>query len=305
MDTRTVHVSDEYAGTRLDVFLSRFYEGKFSRAKIQQAIKQGRVLVERAHKQPHYCVKAGDAVSIDEAFTVRTLDEAPRAQKIPLDILYEDEYLIAVNKPTGMVVHPGAGNTHDTLVNALSSYCQNLSGLSGPSRPGIVHRLDKDTSGVILVAKDDTTHRLLAEQFKERTVHKTYVAVVKGIIEQDEGIIEAPLSRKPGDRKKMQVSLSDAKAAVTKYKVVRRFSRKASLVEAYPVTGRTHQLRVHFRYLGHPIWGDRTYGGPVFSRLLLHALRIECAHPVTRKALRIEAPLPEEFAFLTRTFAQG
>ena len=217
-----------------------------------------------------------------------------RPEAIPLDILYEDADLIAVNKPPGMTVHPAPGHPASTLVNALLAHCPDLSGIGGVRRPGIVHRLDRDTSGVILVAKNDAAHLALARQLKERTVEKTYLALVEGTPKPPRGVIDAPLARDPRRRERMAV-LEGGREASTSYRVVERFSG-VSLLEVKPRTGRTHQIRVHFAAIGHPIVGDVVYGkrSSLLARQFLHAWRIAFDHPRTGERLTLEAPLAQD-----------
>jgi len=212
------------------------------------------------------------------------------AENIPLDIIYEDKDILVINKPRGLTVHPGAGNRSGTLVNALLHHCRDLSGIGGVERPGIVHRLDKDTSGILLVAKNDKAHQVLSAQFKDRTIQKTYLAIVKGNPKKDEGTIAEPIGRHPVNRKKMAVS-HKGREAVTHYKVLKRF-KEYSLVELKPKTGRTHQLRVHLAHIGHSILGDPVYGKG--NAQLLHAYKIKFTHPRTEKELEFEAKLPDD-----------
>jgi 23S rRNA pseudouridine1911/1915/1917 synthase len=215
------------------------------------------------------------------------------AEDIPIEILYEDEDLLVVNKPAGMVTHPGAGVRSGTLVNALLHRCKNLSGIPGSIRPGIVHRLDKDTSGIIVVAKNDYAHCILAKQFKQRKVQRKYIALVKGVVQLDSDQIDMPIGRHPREREKMAVEFADSKEAITRYKVIKRFSN-STLLEITPITGRTHQIRVHMRALGHPIVGDPKYGssndkGKV-ARQMLHAQWIRFFHPRLKKYMEFYCP---------------
>lgn len=252
------------------------------------------VFVNGKTVKPSYKVKENDevVVNIPEAEKIDVLPE-----NIPLDILYEDDDIIVINKPQGMVVHPAPGNYSGTLVNALLYHCKNLSGINGILRPGIVHRLDKDTSGVMVVAKNDKAHISLSNQIKERSVFKKYVAIVEGVIKDEEGKIEAPIGRHPVDRKKMAV-IEDGRYALTLYKVLERF-KENTLVEAVIKTGRTHQIRVHMAYIGHPIVGDHVYG---FKRQkfklegqALHSSVLGFMHPTKGVYMEFEAPLPEYF----------
>jgi 23S rRNA pseudouridine1911/1915/1917 synthase len=282
----------EDEGKRIDVFLAA--ELDYTRSYIKKLIVDGLVFVNGKTVKPSYKVKENDEVvlNIPEAEKIDVLPE-----NIPLDILYEDDDIIVINKPQGMVVHPAPGNYSGTLVNALLYHCKNLSGINGILRPGIVHRLDKDTSGVMVVAKNDKAHISLSNQIKERSVFKKYVAIVEGVIKDEEGKIEAPIGRHPVDRKKMAV-IEDGRYALTLYKVLERF-KENTLVEAVIKTGRTHQIRVHMAYIGHPIVGDHVYG---FKRQkfklegqALHSSVLGFMHPTKGVYMEFEAPLPEYF----------
>jgi len=285
----------EDEGKRIDVFLAA--ELDYTRSYIKKLIVDELVFVNGKTVKPSYKVKENDevVVNIPEAEKIDVLPE-----NIPLDILYEDDDIIVINKPQGMVVHPAPGNYSGTLVNALLYHCKNLSGINGILRPGIVHRLDKDTSGVMVVAKNDKAHISLSNQIKERSVFKKYVAIVEGVIKDEEGKIEAPIGRHPVDRKKMAV-IEDGRYALTLYKVLERF-KENTLVEAVIKTGRTHQIRVHMAYIGHPIVGDHVYG---FKRQkfklegqALHSSVLGFMHPTKGVYMEFEAPLPEYFVRL-------
>ena len=277
---------------RLDVRLSR--ETGMTRSRVETLIREGRAQVNGApEKKPGRKVSETDAVSCDVPPPVAV--EA-RPEDIPLEILYEDDDLAVVVKPCGMVVHPAAGNEDGTLVNALLFHLKNLSGIGGAVRPGIVHRLDKDTSGLLLVAKNDATHAALSDALKARTIHKTYRAIARGAFKEPTGVVEAPIGRSPKDRKKMAI-VPDGRYARTEYRVLEPL-RGATLVDVNLVTGRTHQIRVHFASIGHPLLGDPLYGGknqPPVGRLMLHARRIEFTHPTTGQPMVFEAPEPPEF----------
>lgn len=280
----------ETSGERLDVFVARRVPS-LTRSRVQRLIDDGRVLVAGAAAKASHRLEAGQSVTVDVP------PPAPAAalpEAIALDVLYEDADLLAVNKPPRMTVHPGAGHASSTLVNAILAHCDDLSGIGGVLRPGIVHRLDRDTSGVILVAKNDTAHQSLARQLKERTVEKTYVALVEGTPKPAEGIIDAPIARDPRRRERMAV-IEGGRGSVTRYHVMERFDG-VSLVEAQPKTGRTHQIRVHLAAIGHPIVGDRVYGkaSPLVGRQFLHARRIAFDHPATGERITLEAPLPAD-----------
>jgi len=282
----------EDEGKRIDVFLAA--ELDYTRSYIKKLIVDELVFVNGKTVKPSYKVKENDevVVNIPEAEKIDVLPE-----NIPLDILYEDDDIIVINKPQGMVVHPAPGNYSGTLVNALLYHCKNLSGINGILRPGIVHRLDKDTSGVMVVAKNDKAHISLSNQIKERSVFKKYVAIVEGVIKDEEGKIEAPIGRHPVDRKKMAV-IEDGRYALTLYKVLERF-KENTLVEAVIKTGRTHQIRVHMAYIGHPVVGDPVYGFKKQKFKLegqaLHSRVLGFMHPTKGVYMEFEAPLPEYF----------
>lgn len=285
----------EDEGKRIDVFLAA--ELDYTRSYIKKLIVDGLVFVNGKTVKPSYKVKENDevVVNIPEAEKIDVLPE-----NIPLDILYEDDDIIVINKPQGMVVHPAPGNYSGTLVNALLYHCKNLSGINGILRPGIVHRLDKDTSGVMVVAKNDKAHISLSNQIKERSVFKKYVAIVEGVIKDEEGKIEALIGRHPVDRKKMAV-IEDGRYALTLYKVLERF-KENTLVEAAIKTGRTHQIRVHMAYIGHPVVGDPVYGFKKQKFKLegqaLHSRVLGFIHPTKGVYMEFEAPLPEYFVRL-------
>ncbi len=279
-------------GERLDLFVVRRLP-EMTRSRVQRLIEEGAVLVDGRRAKAALRLDAGLVVSVDAPAAVAS-EALPEA--IPLDVLFEDSDLLVVNKPPGMTVHPSPGHATATLVNAVLAHCDDLSGIGGVMRPGIVHRLDRDTSGVILVAKNDAAHNALARQLKERSVEKTYVALVEGTPKPVEGIIDAPIARDPRNRTRMAI-VPGGRASETSYRLVERF-RGYSLVEARPKTGRTHQIRVHLAAIGHPIVGDRLYGkaSPLASRQFLHAQRILFTHPGTAERMQLEAPLPADLA---------
>ena len=284
------------AGKRLDQVVHERL-GQFSRSRIQQWIRDGRVVVNGARGRPSRLVRAGELIDIEPA-------EAPPLHAIPEDIplrvLYEDSDLVAIDKPAGMVVHAGAGVHSGTLVNALLHRFDALSGVGGALRPGIVHRLDRFTSGVLLVAKNDTAHQRLAEQFSGRQVEKTYLTLVHGRVKQDAGRIDRPISRDPGHRTRMTARLGEGRAAWSEYRALTRFER-FTLLEVRIGTGRTHQIRVHLSGLGHPVVGDALYGAPAkvegmpeLGRYFLHAHRIRFRLPSTGEEIAVVSPLPPE-----------
>jgi 23S rRNA pseudouridine1911/1915/1917 synthase len=279
------------AGKRLDLYLhDRLPE--YSRARLQEWIKAGRVKVDGELQKPSYQVHGTEAIEV-EPVPPPPLHAQP--EDLPLEILYEDADVIAVNKPAGMVVHSGAGRHSGTLVNALLHRFQALSKVGGALRPGIVHRLDRLTSGVILIARNDTSHRHLAEQFSGRRVEKVYLALVHGRMKTDQGKIATPITRDPIRRVRMTAKLAHGRSAITEYKVLRRFE-KFSLLEVRIGTGRTHQIRVHLASIGLPVAGDKLYGAPgsTLDRYFLHAQRITFASPTTGKRITVEAPVPAE-----------
>ena len=304
----TLVVPDDHAGLRLDRFLAGSGQG-WSRSQATRFVAEGHVTRNGrpAHK-PALLLAGGDVV------VVTPPPPEPshlRAQAIPLDILFEDEHLIVINKPVGMVVHPAAGNPDGTLVNALLAHCRDLSGVGGVERPGIVHRLDKDTSGVMLAAKSDTAHRALSLAFRWRTTDKRYLAVVYGSPRGDEGVVDAPIARHPVERTRMAVVASGRPARTLWW--VRERLRGSTLLECRLVTGRTHQVRVHMAHIGHALVGDPDYAGRQwrsiedrdaqaacrdFPRQALHAWRLTIAHPVTGEPVTYEAPLPADMAEL-------
>ena len=326
MEEFSLKVTAEDSGMRLDLYLLRFsqlHHLGLSRSFIQRLIKQKQVISEVRNPNAHYKVRAG------QIFILKIPQPAPSEilpEDIPLDIRFEDDDIIVVNKACGMVVHPGAGNRQGTLVNSLLFHCKSLSCVN-PQRPGIVHRLDKDTSGLIVVAKNNLSHQHLARQFAKHTILRQYVALVKGRVQLNEDVIELPIGRHPRQREKMSAFTFDrqgydkasadyppklkAKAfqrrwmsvgfsrkhkyAKTQYRVIKR-NPNITLLELLPFTGRTHQLRVHLSFIGHPILGDKKYGPDTkFSRLALHAYRIGFSHPRTNKFIDIKTDIPKEF----------
>ena len=293
-----IELNQQDAGKRLDhVLQSRLPQ--FTRSRLQDWIKRGRVLVNGRGRRASYAVRAADTVEVEPAAPA-PLRATP--EQIPLTVLYEDPDVVAIDKPAGMVVHSGAGVHSGTLVNALLHRFASLSRSAGELRPGIVHRLDRYTSGVLLVAKNDAAHQRLAEQFASRKVEKTYLALVHGSIKQDHGRIEKPITRDPRQRTRMTARLSRGRAAWTEYRVLRRFPG-FTFLEVRIGTGRTHQIRVHLASIGHPVVGDRLYGAPAkvagqppLPRFFLHAHRIRFQQPSTGEPVTIESPLPPDLA---------
>ena len=293
------------AGERLDVFLTRM-QPELSRSHIQKLIAANNVMVNGLRRKGNFKLKDKDIVEIDipEPEMTEILPE-----DIPLDIIYEDKDIIVINKARGMVVHPAAGVYSGTLVNALMYHCEDLSGINGEIRPGIVHRLDKDTTGVMVAAKNDRSHLSLAGQIQAKSAFRIYNALVWGNIKEESGIIRGDIGRDPADRKKMAVVQENGKAAITHFRVLERFGEE-TLVECRLETGRTHQIRVHMTYIGHPLLGDPKYGlgrhgrirgGLPINGQALHSLSLELTHPTTEKRMKFVAPLPEDMEKLIRS----
>lgn len=329
----TAEADESHSGLRLDRFLSDRFPA-LSRTRLQSLIKQGRVVLDRATiEDVKYPVKPGDRFELTVPPAV--VSAKPRAQAIPLNVVYEDDALIVIDKPAGLVVHPGAGNLDGTLVNALIAHCgPSLSGIGGVARPGIVHRLDKDTSGLLVVAKTDEAHRALSEQFADHgrsgALERGYLALVWGAPPRPHGTISAPIGRHPTSRTKMAIVPRGGRDAVTHYQVITTFGRRrgergpepvASLLECRLETGRTHQVRVHLSSIGTPLIGDPLYGQgfktklfslpePLHSKLAgfkrqaLHAARLAFMHPVTGTLLEFNSPLPDDFAGVVEAFKE-
>ena len=296
-----IDVTQDFEGERIDKYLSRLVTDS-SRSAIQKLIESGSVKVNGSQVSKNYKVSAYDEILMLQG-ELKALDAEP--ENIPLDIVYEDSDLLVVNKPRGMVVHPAPGNYSGTLVNALLYHCKDsLSGINGVLRPGIVHRIDKDTSGLLIVAKNDKAHIGLAEQIKEHSFTREYNAVVCGHLKEYEGTVCAPIGRNPKDRKKMCVTENNSKNAVTHYKVINEYEGY-SHISLRLETGRTHQIRVHMAYIGHPVAGDFVYGNDKKSAYLngqcLHAIKIGFVHPITNDYLEFNSELPDYFKeFLNR-----
>ena len=302
MSQISLQADETYMDERLDKFLSAMLPDQ-SRSYLQKIIKDGNVLVNGEPKKSSYRLEDGDEVTADLP-ELKSPDIVP--ENIPLDILYEDDSILMVNKPKGMVVHPSAGHYTGTLVNAVLWHCQGqLSGINGVSRPGIVHRIDKDTTGVLVVCKNDAAHNAVAAQLKEHSITRKYRAIVHGVIKEDEGTVDAPIGRHPTERKKMASGVKNGKRAVTHYRVLERF-QGYTYVECQLETGRTHQIRVHMASIHHPLLGDTVYGPAKDTHHLegqtLHAMVLGLIHPVTGEYLEVEAPLPEYFENLLKKF---
>ncbi len=289
-----IKVDEANISVRLDKFLSTVLSD-VSRSKIQQYIDEGFILVNNKKEKASYKLDINDEIEIAD-FPKEESDLV--AENIPLDIVFEDDQLLVINKPTGLVVHPGAGNFEHTLANALKYHSDNLSSLNGDFRPGIVHRLDKDTGGLLVVAKNDTAHAFLADQLKDHTLGRKYYALVKGVIEEDEGKIIAPIGRDKKNRLKMAVDIRNGKEATTNFKVIERF-KDYTLLECILETGRTHQIRVHLAYIDHPVIGDPLYGKgnrTIYKDgQLLFAHHISFIHPKSKKKMEFDVPLPDYF----------
>ncbi len=291
---KRITISNNYEDFRLDKALSLILEST-SRNKIQEYIDSGFVHVNNKNEKASYKLRNGDEIIIDD-FPTEKYDL--EAENIALDIVYEDNDIIVINKPKGLVTHPGAGNTNHTLANALKYHSDSLSSLSGEFRPGIVHRLDKDTAGLMIVAKNDEAHAFLANQLSDHTLGRNYYALVLGVVSENEGKIIAPIGRDDKYRQKMMVDLRDGKHAVTNFKVVERFAN-ATLLDCALETGRTHQIRVHMNYINHPVIGDPLYGKGnrklYDDGQLLFAYKIHFIHPKTKKEMEFSVPLPKYF----------
>lgn len=290
-----IKINEDNVGKRIDSFIP-LVQKEISRSMVQKLIEQKSIKVNGKDTKHSYKLKLNDEIEI----TIPQAKEIDlKAQDIPLNVIYEDNDIIVINKPKGMVVHPANGNPDGTLVNAVMNLCKDsLSGIGGEIRPGIVHRLDKDTSGAIIVAKNDKAHIALSEQLKNHEVKKTYLALVRGIIKENEATINMPIARSKKDRKKMDVD-KDGKEAITHFKVLGRYKNKYTLLQINLETGRTHQIRVHLSHIGYPIIGDEVYSNGKnewnVSGQCLHAWKLEFKHPITGKEISLEAEIPEYF----------
>lgn len=297
-------IKPEDQGLRLDVFLSRT-NPDLSRNSIQKWIKDGYVLVNGLNAKPNYRISGAEQISFQQPEPVAVQIQA---EDIPLDILYEDEDILIVNKPKGMVVHPAPGHTTGTLVNAVMFHCKDsLSGINGELRPGIVHRIDRDTTGSLIVCKNDFSHNFIAEQIKEHSVNRIYRGIVVGNVKEEQGTIHGAIGRHPVERKKMAINEKNGKPATTHYQVLQHF-KNYTYMEFKLETGRTHQIRVHMASIGHPLLGDQVYGQKKCPYHLegqtLHAAVIGFVHPRTKKYMEVEAPLPEYFTHLLEILPQ-
>jgi len=298
----SIAASQSDISKRLDVFVSE--KTGITRSQVQKLIKEGVILVNNKAESQNYKVKTNDVITIHKPEEEK---EVLIPEAIPIKILYIDEHFVVVDKPAGMVVYPAAGHNRGTLLNALAYHCKKMADVGGPLRPGVVHRLDKDTSGVMVIALDDKAYYDLAEQFKRRTINRKYAAIIYGNIKEDSGEIEMKIGRAVSDRKKMSTQTKRGKEAVTKWKIIKRFG-SATLIEAKLRTGRTHQIRVHFSAIGHPVLGDRTYGKKtevevkvegirkkiIFPRQMLHAETLGFVHPATKEYIEFSSPLPKD-----------
>ncbi len=277
---------------RIDKYLSSKLDDSFSRAKIQKLIDEELILVNDKVIRSSYKVSNGDVILI----TDKEEDMSVKPEKMDIDIVYEDDDVMVINKKSGVVVHPAPGNYSGTLVNGLMYLSKDLSHVNGEFRPGIVHRIDKDTSGLLIVAKNDKAHRILAEELKEKKIKRKYIALVSGVINHDIGEIDAPIGRDPSDRKKMCVTSTNSKDAITHFRVLERY-KNASLIECELETGRTHQIRVHMKYINHPVINDPVYGKNNHGEFgqLLHAKEITFTHPTTKEVMTFSCEVPEEF----------
>lgn len=292
---------EDNINTRIDSYLSEKLD--FSRSKVVKMIKDGTILVNGSVVKNSYMLKKDDVIVVGE---YKEEEMSIEPENIPLDIVYEDNDVIVVNKPNGMVVHPAVGNNHGTLVNALLYHSKNLSSINGEFRPGIVHRIDAYTTGLLMVAKNDKAHEILAEELSKKETKRKYIALVWGVIKEDTATIDAPIGRDLNDRKKMSVTSINSKDAVTHLKVLKRF-KEATLIELQLETGRTHQIRVHMNYIGHPVVNDPVYGKRKIideSGQCLHAFLIGFNHPTTHKYMEFTCELPECFKNILNQFEE-
>ncbi|MEI7884816.1 MAG: RluA family pseudouridine synthase [Clostridia bacterium] len=295
MSEEIITISLEYAGIRLDKFLCEKF-ADYSRSYLQNLIKQGSIVVNKKIVKASYILHLNDLISLEIA---APLDLVCLPEKIHLDIIYEDSDIVVVNKAIGMVVHPAPGHNSGTLVNALLAHCNDLSGINGVLRPGIVHRIDKDTSGLLLVAKNDLAHQGIAKEIKDRKMHKVYYAICEGVFTNSHGEINLPIGRDKNDRLKMSVNSENSKEAISSFQVLKQYSTFA-LVEIVIQTGRTHQIRVHLSYIGHPLVGDTRYGSKMADKLkisgqMLHAGQLTICHPISKSEMHFIALINPTF----------
>jgi len=308
MAETTFHIDPEHSGRRLDLIASEL--SGLTRSQVQNLIALGQLSVNSNRVKPNYKARPGDRITI----CIAEQDQTLLPENIPIEILFQDESLIVVNKPPDMVVYPAAGHSSGTLMNAIAFHAKKLASIGGPLRPGVVHRLDKDTSGVMVVALEDSTYYALVEQFRERTMNRRYQALVFGNLKEERGEISLRIGRSASDRKKMSTHSRRGKEAVTTWKVVERF-HSAAMIEAKLGTGRTHQIRVHFASIGHPVLGDKTYGSKtcidlgrrkiLFPRQMLHAELLGFTHPVTKEYLEFRTPVPDDMEGKVRELRNG
>lgn len=290
MQRKVFHPSSGDKGKRLDSYLAEELKENYSRSQIKRLIENSLVTIAASPVKARHKVSEDDVIEVDFP-EKQEPDILP--ENIPIDIQYEDDDIIVLDKPSGMVVHPASGNKEHTLVNALLFHTDNaIAGIGSRSRPGIVHRLDKEVSGLMMAAKTESSYLKLVQGFKERSIKKTYTAFVKGIVKKDRGFLGLPIGRASRDRKKMAVRFFNSKDALTRFEVLKRF-KDYSKLRIQIDTGRTHQIRVHMSYMGHPIIGDTKYSGPSFKRIALYAARLEFIHPVTGKQLCFDIDMPE------------
>ena len=293
-------VNEDEINTRIDVFLSK--KAGISRSKIQDLINTGNVLVNNNIVKNNYKVELNDEITLKYKEKENTF----KKEKMDLDIVYEDSDIIVINKPNGLVVHPAPGNYEHTLANALSYYSDSLSDINGEFRPGIVHRIDAYTTGLLVIAKNNKAHEILAKELIDKKINRTYIALVWGIINEETGTIDAPIGRDKKDRKKMNV-VNDGKKAITHFKVLKRYNN-ATLLEINLETGRTHQIRVHMNYINHPIVNDPVYGNKKIidkSGQMLHAFKLQLIHPKTNELMTFKAELPDKFNNILKLFEES
>ncbi len=292
-----IKITKEESGQRLDNYLTNILNT--SRSNINKHIKDGTIKLNNQTIKSGHSLKEGNIIEYESWNETTEI----KPEKIPLDIYYEDEHIIVVNKPSKMVVHPGNGNTSKTLVNALMYHTNELSSINGNDRPGIVHRIDKDTSGLLLVSKTNEAHRILAEDFKNKKIKRKYIALVSGVITTDKGKINAPIGRDINDRKKMCITDKNSKNAITNFEVLERY-KNATLIECILETGRTHQIRVHMSYIKHPVINDPVYSNKIINDYgqMLHAAYLGFNHPITKEYLEFTSPTEEEFNRILETF---